>query len=79
MQEFCICMLNRGPHKTAKLLKLNDPLSTHTHTHTQVINKADSSSKKLSDEEKHQRMVGFIESNEDTIKKFGMLRDYNAR
>ena len=49
------------------------------HTHTQVINKADSSSKKLSDEEKHQRMVGFIESNEDTIKKFGMLRDYNAR
>lgn len=54
-------------------------LHTSPHPIPQIINKPKPLGTKLSDEEKHQKMVGFIDNHEEAIKKFGMLKDYNAR
>ena len=33
----------------------------------------------MSDEEKHKKMISFMDKHEKDIKKYGMMKDYNSR
>ena len=65
--------------KKERLTPLNvDTLSKPGFEKTMINVGKKQPSSKLSDEEKHERLVSFIDSHEKEIKNFGMLRDYDA-
>ena len=50
----------------------------HIHPCTQIINKSKPKTE-LSEEEKHKKMMSFMDRHEKEIKKYGMMKDYSAR
>ena len=67
-------------HVHVQYLLIHILVHVHIHVHPciQIINKSKPKTE-LSEEEKHKKMMSFMDRHEKEIKKYGMMKDYSAR